>query len=233
MAEYGVIAMRILIVEDEPMLRNGLVDLLKGAGHSVEIACDGAAAVMWGTEESFDLVLLDLMLPKIDGIEVCKRLRKIRPTLSILMLTAKGSEEDKVRGLTTGADDYVTKPFGARELLARVEAMGRRLKAVPSDPDIIEADGYRFDLGHCEARCGKTTVSLTAREVGILRWLYRHRNRSVTRAELLEHVWGVNPDMETRTVDMTIANLRQKIERDPAVPRIVVSVKGVGYCWGK
>jgi two-component system alkaline phosphatase synthesis response regulator PhoP len=233
MAEYGVSAMRILIVEDEPMLRNGLMDLLKGAGHTVEIACDGAAAVMWGTEEQFDLVLLDLMLPKMDGIEVCKRLRKIRPTLPILMLTAKGSEEDKVRGLSTGADDYVTKPFGARELLARVEAIGRRLKTVPSDPDIIEADGCRLDLGHCTAMRGKKTIPLTAREVGIIRWLHRHQARSVTRTELLEQLWGVNPTMETRTVDMTMANLRQKIERDPSHPRIIVSVKGVGYCWSK
>lgn len=224
--------MRILIVEDEPLLRNGLVDLLKGAGHDVEIACDGAAAVMWGTEESFDLVLLDLMLPKIDGIEVCKRLRKVRPTLPILMLTAKGSEEDKVRGLTSGADDYVTKPFGARELLARVEAIGRRLKTVPCDPDVIEVDGCRFDLGHCEASRGKKVIPLTAREVGIIRWLHRHQNRSVTRGELLEQIWGVNPEMETRTVDMTVANLRQKIERDPSDPRIIISIKGVGYCWG-
>jgi DNA-binding response OmpR family regulator len=213
--------MRILVVEDEPSLRAGLVDLLKGAGHSVEIAVDGLTAAKLGAEESFDLVLLDLMLPKLDGVEVCHRLRKTRPALPILMLTARGSEEDKVKGLKVGADDYVTKPFGPRELLARVEALERRAQATPADP------------GHCEAHRGKKAIALTAREVGVLRWLHRHRARTVARAELLEHVWGANPDMETRTVDMTIAHLRQKIERDPADPQILVSVKGVGYAWGQ
>src|SRR5690348_1454655 len=111
--------MKILVVEDEPLLRDGLRDLLKGAGHTVEVVSDGASAVNFGMESSFDLVVLDLMLPKLDGIEVCHRLRKARPGLPILMLTARGSEDDKVRGLQVGADDYVTKPFGARELLAR------------------------------------------------------------------------------------------------------------------
>lgn len=214
------------------MLREGLVDLLKGAGHAVEVACDGIAATNWGMESSFDLVLLDLMLPKLSGIEVCQRLRKARPGLPILMLTAKGAEEDKVKGLKVGADDYVTKPFGARELLARIDALGRRAKAVPTAPEIIEADGCRFDLGHCEAQRGKKTMALTPREVGILRWLHRHRARAVSRAELLEQVWVASPEMETRTVDVTIANLRQKIERDLTDPQIIVSVKGVGYAWG-
>jgi DNA-binding response OmpR family regulator len=224
--------MKILIVEDEPMLRDGLMDLLKHAGHTVEVVGDGATAAKYGLEERFDLVLLDLMLPKLDGIEVCHRIRKARPGLPILMLTARGSEEDKVKGLNVGADDYVTKPFGAKELLARIEALGRRAKAAPAEPETLEADGCQFDLGHCEARRGKNEISLTAREVGILRWLHRHRARAVSRGELLEQVWGARPDMETRTVDMTIAHLRQKIERDPAAPKIVVSIKGVGYAWG-
>jgi two-component system response regulator RegX3 len=224
--------MRILLVEDEPVLRDGLVDLLKGAGHTVEVAGDGATAAKLGVEASFDLVVLDLMLPKLDGIEVCHRVRKARPGLPILMLTARGSEEDKVRGLKTGADDYVTKPFGARELLARIEALGRRAQAAPAEPEWIEADGCRFDLGHCTAHRGKKEIALTAREVGILRWLHRHKARAVSRSELLEHVWGAKPDMETRTVDMSIVHLRQKIERDPSQPKIVLSVKGVGYAWG-
>ncbi|MBI5687693.1 MAG: response regulator transcription factor [Verrucomicrobia bacterium] len=225
--------MKILVVEDEPVLRDGLVELLSGAGHSVEAVSDGLSATRWGLETSFDLVLLDLMLPKLDGLEVCQRLRKARPALPILMLTARGSEEDKVRGLRTGADDYVTKPFGAKELLARVEALGRRAKAAPAGPDVAETDDCHFDFGRCEARRGKQITALTPREVGLLRWLHRHRARTVSRAELLEQVWGARADMETRTVDMTVANLRQKIERDPANPRIVVSVKGVGYAWGK
>jgi DNA-binding response OmpR family regulator len=224
--------MRILIVEDEPVLRDGLVDLLKGAGHDVEAVGDGAAAAKRGVEDAFDLVLLDLMLPRLDGIEVCRRLRQARPALPILMLTARGAEEDKVRGLRVGADDYVTKPFGAKELLARIAALARRAQSAPAEPDELETDGCRFDFGRCEARRGKKSTPLTTREVGILRWLHRHQNRAVTRAELLEQVWGAPGDLETRTVDVTIANLRQKIERDPAEPKIIRSVKGIGYAWG-
>lgn len=225
--------MNILVVEDEPVLQEGLTDLLRGAGHRVEVAGDGLTAAQRGLDPAWELILLDIMLPKLDGIEVCRRIRKARPTVPILMLTAKGSEDEKVRGLTAGADDYVTKPFGARELLARVEAMGRRVKSAPTEPEIIEADGCRFDLGRCMARRGKQAIELTPRETGILRWLHQHRVRVVSRAELLEHVWAAQPDMETRTVDVTLANLRHKIERNPAAPRIIVSVKGAGYAWGQ
>ncbi len=225
--------MNILIVEDEPVLREGLTDLLSNAGHQVELAGDGLTAAQRGLDPSFELVLLDIMLPKLNGIEVCRRIRKARPSLPILMLTAMGSEEDKVRGLSAGADDYVTKPFGARELLARVDAMARRIKSVPAEPEIIETNGCRFDLGRCVAKRGNQIIDLTARETGILRWLHQHRSRAVSRAELLEQVWAAQPDMETRTVDVTVANLRHKIERNPATPRIIVSVKGVGYAWGE
>ena len=149
------------------------------------------------------------------------------------MLTARGAEEDKVRGLKTGADDYVTKPFGARELLARVEALGRRARSAPSAPEVLEIDGCRFDLGRLEMKRGKASVSLTPREGGLLRFLHLHRARAVSRAEILEQVWGAPGDLETRTVDMMVANLRQKIEKDPTQPRILVSVKGAGYAWGE
>ncbi|MEI6083397.1 MAG: response regulator transcription factor [Verrucomicrobiota bacterium] len=225
--------MNILIVEDEIALRDGLVDLLKGAGHTVEFVSDGLTATKRALDSTLELILLDVMLPKLDGIEVCRRIRKARPGLPILMLTAKGSEEDKVRGLKVGADDYVTKPFGARELLARVEAVARRAQATPAEPEIIEVDGCRLDLGRCMATRGRETMELTPRETGILRWLQRHRARAVARTELLEQVWGVRSDTETRTVDVTIANLRQKIERDPAEPKIILSVKGIGYAWGQ
>ena len=224
--------MNILFVEDDPMLREGVTDLLVGAGHQVCAVADGAEGAREGQENPYDIVLLDLMLPKLDGLEVCRRLRTARPALPILMLTARGAEEDKVRGLKTGADDYMTKPFGARELLARIEAIGRRAQAMPAEPEVIEADGCRLDLGRCTASRGDEPVALTAREVGILRWLYRHRSRSVPRSELLEQVWGTLGSLQTRTVDMTIAKLRQKIERDPAEPGIVVTVTGVGYAWG-
>jgi DNA-binding response OmpR family regulator len=224
--------MRILVVEDEPVLREGLVDLLRGAGHEVEAESDGLQAEARALREDFDLVVLDLMLPGQDGFTVCAHLRDVHPHLPVLMLTARGAEDEKVQGLRAGADDYVTKPFGARELLARVEALARRAKAIPADPEVVEADGCRLDLGRLTGQRAEREFVLTAREAAILRWLYRHRSRAVSRAELLERVWGLRADLETRTVDVTVANLRQKIEADPARPAIVVSVKGVGYAWG-
>lgn len=224
--------MNILVVEDEPALRKGLVDLLSAAGHTVDSVTDGLTATKRGLDPTLELILLDLMLPRLDGIEVCRRLKRARPALPILMLTSRGAEEDKVKGLNSGADDYVTKPFGPKELLARVEAIGRRAKASPAEPEVIECDDSRFDLGMCKMFRGDDEVSLTPRETGILRWLYRHRARAVSRAELLEQVWGARTNMETRTVDMTIANLRHKIEHDPENPKFVISVKGVGYAWG-
>jgi len=224
--------MRILIVEDERTLREGLTDLLGAAGHDVVAHEGGRLAVDSGTREAFDLVLLDLMLPDLDGVEVCRRLRRARPLLPILMLTARGSEDDKVAGLEAGADDYLTKPFAVRELLARINALGRRAAAIPAEPEILEADGCVIDLGRLEAERGGEVVGLTPREAGILRWLQRQRARAVSRSELLERIWGSTGDLQTRTVDMTIANLRQKIERDPADPQIVRTVKGTGYAWG-
>jgi DNA-binding response OmpR family regulator len=222
----------VLVVEDEPGLRRALVDLLERDGHRVVSVADGAAAVERGTRGAFDIVLLDLMLPRVDGIEVCRELRRTRPTLPILMLTARGAESDKVHGLQAGADDYVTKPFGAHELLARVRALHRRSSATEARPETIEAGGCHLDLGRCVAVRDGIPVTLTRREVGILRWLYNHKTRAVSRAELLREVWGVPGELQTRTVDMTISNLRHKVEVDPARPRLVVTVKGVGYAWG-
>ncbi len=224
--------MNVLIVEDEPVLQSALIDLLKGAGHFVEAIGDGNIAVERGVDPSFDLILLDLMLPGLDGVEVCKILRARRPELYILMLTARAAEDDKVTGLNCGADDYVTKPFGARELLARLEAVERRQKRGDEQPEAIEVDGCRLDLGRCEAMRDAEPITLTARETDILRLLHQHRTRAVTRGELLQRVWESPGDLQTRTVDMTIANLRQKIERVPSEPKIVLTVKGVGYAWG-
>jgi two-component system, OmpR family, response regulator RegX3 len=221
---------RILVIEDERGLREGLVDLLSGDGHEVSAAADGEDGVARGLADSFDLVVLDLMLPGLSGFEVCRRLRASRPGTAILMLTARGGEDDVVRGLGEGADDYVTKPFGARELLARVRALGRR--SPPRAPETLAVDGLTVDFGLLVARRDGGEVALTAREAGILRLLHRHRGRSVTRAELLEQVWGSRGDLRTRAVDMAIAVLRKKIERDAASPRIVVSIKGLGYAWG-
>lgn len=222
--------MRILVVEDELALREGLRDLFVGDGHDVTVAADGPSAVEVGVQTQFDVVVLDVMLPGLDGMEVCRRLRSARPGVAILMLTARGSEDDKVRGLGEGADDYVTKPFGARELLARVRALGRRHLG-SRDAEQIEVDGALLDLGKLVARRDSEATSLTNREAGILRLLYRHRERAVSRAELLETVWGARGDLSTRAVDMAIATLRKKIETDPSSPRIVSTVKGVGYMW--
>ena len=223
--------MRILVVEDEASLREGLVDLLEHSGHEVDSVGDGEAAVKVGLEREFDLVLLDLMLPRMDGFEVCRRLREKHASLGVLMLTARGDETDKVRGLRSGADDYITKPFGTDELLARIDSVARRL-ALDSGPERIESHGCVFDLGRCRFERDGDEQDLTARETNLLRFLHRHRERAVTRAELLENVWQQPGDLQTRTVDMCVANLRQKIETDPAMPSIVVTVKGVGYAWG-
>lgn len=222
--------MRILVVEDEASLRDGIVDLLAGDGHGVTAVADGAAGLETGLREPFDVVVLDLMLPKLDGMEVCRQLRAARPGMPILMLTARGSEDDKVRGLIEGADDYVTKPFSARELLARIRVLGRR--AQPSESlDEVQVDGAVIDLARMTVMRGDKRVSLTPREVGIVRWLHRHQDRVVTRAELLEQVFGQRGDLQTRAVDMAIAVLRKKVESDPANPTLIVSVKGAGYAW--
>jgi DNA-binding response OmpR family regulator len=221
---------RILVVEDEASLRDGIVDLLRGDGHTVTAVGDGVAGVETGLREPFDLVVLDLMLPRLDGMEVCRRLRAARPGMPILMLTARGSEDDKVRGLIEGADDYVTKPFSARELLARVRVLGRRAPAGES-LDEVQVDGAIIDLARMIVTRGEQRVALTPREVGIVRWLYRNKERVVTRAELLEQVFGQRGDLQTRAVDMAIAVLRKKLEADPAKPTLIVSVKGAGYAW--
>ena len=222
--------MRILVVEDEASLREGIVDLLEGDGHHVTAAGDGVAGVEYGLRESFDLAILDLMLPRLDGMEVCRQLHAARPGMPILILTARGSEDDKVRGLVEGADDYVTKPFSARELLARVRALGRRAPAGDS-LDSVEVDGAVIDLARMTVVRDGQNTPLTPREVGIVRWLYRYKDRVVSRAELLEHVFGQRSDLQTRAVDMAIAVLRKKLEADPAAPTVIVSVKGAGYAW--
>jgi two-component system, OmpR family, response regulator RegX3 len=221
---------RILVVEDEASLRDGIVDLLAGDGHRVTAVGDGIAGVETGLGEPFDLIVLDLMLPRLDGMEVCRRLRAARPGMPILMLTARGSEDDKVRGLVEGADDYVTKPFSARELLARVRVLGRRAPQGESLDEVV-VDGAIIDLARMVVTRGQQRIALTPREVGIVRWLYRNQDRVVTRAELLEQVFGQRGDLQTRAVDMAIAVLRKKLEADPGKPTLIVSVKGAGYAW--
>jgi DNA-binding response OmpR family regulator len=224
------LVVKVLVVEDEASLRDGIVDLLVGDGHAVTAAGDGVSGLEAGLRQAFELVVLDLMLPRMDGMEVCRRLRAARPGMPILMLTARGSEDDKVRGLVEGADDYVTKPFSARELLARVRVLGRRAPAAESLDELV-LGAMRVDLARMVVERDGGRVTLTPREVGIVRWLYRHKERVVTRAELLEQVFGQRGDLQTRAVDMAIAVLRKKLELDPARPTVIVSVKGAGYAW--
>jgi len=224
--------MRILIAEDEKMLLEGLVDLCEAAGHEVTAAKNGLDAVKFAESQSFDVFVLDVMMPGLNGIDVLKRIRVLWPDVPVLMLTALGDEVDKVKGLKAGADDYVTKPFGPKELLARLEALFRRYQALPKEPELIKAFDCQIDLGKLiVTTTEKEETSLTPREAGLIRWLFRHRGRAVSRQELLERLWNAPGSLKTRTVDMTVANLRQKLESDPANPKIIISVTGVGYTW--
>ena len=221
----------VLVVEDDAAIRRGLVDTLRYAGFDL-LECDnGRAAVELALEAEIDLVLLDVMLPGLDGFSVLERLRRSQPTLPVIMVTARGAEEDRVRGLTDGADDYVVKPFSAKELLARVEAVLRRSPQRSADVSALRVDSRTIDLERREV-CwpDDTTRQLTEREVAILRYLAVSRDRAVDRKELLHHVWGLNPKgIQTRTVDMHIARLREKLGDDPAEPRIILTVRGKGY----
>ena len=227
---------RILVVEDEAHLADGLQFNLEAEGHSVAIASDGrvASEVLADPSRGFDLVILDLMLPEMSGFEVARRVRAGGNFVPILILTAKDDVYDRVRGLEEGADDYLTKPFRLDELLARVRGLLRRRRwdgvsadsGSPRSVAIGDATVY-FDRFELETPAG--TVSLTTRETGLLRALVARRGEAVTRGELLEEVWGLRPDTRTRVVDSFIVRLRRYIERDPARPRHIVSVRGHGY----
>ncbi len=221
---------RILIVEDERKMRDGLRDNLEMEGYDVQTAADGGEGLKRITGETFDLVLLDVMLPTMSGFDVLRQARERGVTAPIIMLTAKGEEIDRVLGLELGADDYVLKPFSLRELLARVKAVLRR-----KDP-ALAANGLRIRIGCLEAnldaytavRDGKELV-MTAREFEILKFLWQHRGQTVTRDQLLNEVWGYEASPTTRTVDNFIVKLRQKIEADPAHPKHILTVHGAGY----
>lgn len=227
---------RIVVVEDEPAIRRGVVDALRLSGYEVAEAADGAAGLETATNGRADLVLLDLLLPKLDGLEVLQGIRKAKPTLPVIILTARGGEDDRVRGLKLGADDYVVKPFSARELLARVEAVLRRSPHRPAEIFRAKLGRARLDLTRGEVRwSANESVELSETETALLRYLLAHRDRTVSRDELLNWVWGVEPQhLETRTIDMHVARLRAKL-RDPSgksSPEALVTVRGQGYMAG-
>jgi len=221
----------ILVVEDDAPIRRGLCDALRYAGYAVEECLTGDAALATACSASPDLLLLDIVLPGKNGFEILRELRGSHPQLPVIMLTARGAEEDRVRGLKLGADDYVVKPFSATELLARVEAVLRRSAERPSDLRELQlADRtVHLELGQVMLANGDGH-RLSELETRLLRYLAVNRGRPVDRKELLQRVWGGNPrEMETRTVDMHVRRLREKIEQDAANPTLIVTVRGKGY----
>jgi two-component system alkaline phosphatase synthesis response regulator PhoP len=220
---------RILIVEDEPGIAGGLRDNFEYDGYEVVLAADGETAVHRALNDRPDLILLDVMLPKLSGLDVCKNLRARGFAAPILMLTARRQEMDKVLGLELGADDYVTKPFSIRELLARAKAHLRRSSNNCPDLAYFTFSNIALDFKRYEARKAGELLDFSPREFEILKYFIQHQGETVTRDQLLDEVWGYNHFPLTRTVDNHIAKLRQKIEDSPAEPRHIVTVHRVGY----
>lgn len=221
---------RILVIEDDPAILRGLTDALTSEGYEVLAARDGKKALDLGLRETMDLIVLDLMLPGINGFDLCKKFREDRLNVPILILSARSREADKVVGLELGADDYVTKPFGVAELLARIKALLRR----GSQPSPRKLRSYSFgeidlDFERLEAARKGKPFDLTAREFALLAWFIQHRGKVVSREQLLTSVWKHETAPVTRTVDTHIAQLRKKIEKDPARPKWIVSLRSAGY----
>ena len=224
---------RILLVEDEHGLLLTLTDRLISKGYEVASESDGEAglAAAMSPTEPFDLIVLDVMLPKKNGLEVCRKLRQEGNLTPILMLTAKGQLLDKVAGLETGADDYLTKPFEMLELLARVEALLRRAPPRPSS-QVYEFGTVRVDWKNARVTRGGKPVDMSAREFQLLRYLIDHRGETIPREDLLSKVWGYDARMNTRTVDVHMVWLRQKLEDNPRCPEYIVTIRGFGYRFG-
>ena len=220
---------RIFLVEDEPGLVLTLSDRLAREGYAVEHAADGESGLERAAGEAFDLVLLDVMLPRMGGFDVLKELRKRNIETPVIMLTARGQVVDKVVGLKLGADDYVTKPFEMVELLARIEAKLRRAPAAPHPTEGYQFDGIRIDFRRAEITKDDQPLELSAREFQLLKYFIEHRGATLTREELLNEVWGYNSMPSTRTVDVHVAWLRQKIEPNPRHPQFILTVHGMGY----
>ncbi len=220
---------RILVIEDDLAILQGVRDNLAYDGYEVLTATDGEAGYRLMREETPDLVILDLMLPRMNGYELCRRVRDEGITTPILMLTARGEEMDRVLGLDLGADDYVTKPFSVPELLARIRAILRRTQSPAALPDTLRFGDVEVDFQRYEARKAGQPVQMSLKEFGVLRCLASREGEVVTREELLDEVWGYDHYPSTRTVDNHIASLRAKVEEDASNPRYLLTVHGVGY----
>jgi DNA-binding response OmpR family regulator len=220
----------ILIVEDEPAMQLGLKDNLELETYTVDIAGDGEVGLQKIKSNSYDLILLDVMLPKLSGFDVCKAARSAGIMTPIILLTARGEEMDKVLGLEFGADDYITKPFGLRELLARVKALLRRSqKTSVKDGDSTTIGRLHINFNAFHAEENGSEIKLSYKEFEILSYLHQHKNNVVSRYDLLEKVWGYEEQPTTRTVDNFIVRLRQKVEINPNQPKIIHTVHGTGY----
>ena len=218
----------ILVVEDDAAVRRGVVDALTFTGYTVLAAADGKEGKAQALSASYELLLLDLVLPHFSGFQILEALKKERPGQAVIILSAKGEENDRVRGLKMGADDYVVKPFSARELLARVDAVLRRTSERKAVTERLEVQGREIDLSAGLVRFQGQETDLSEREVGVLRYLFSNGQRAVPREELLRHVWGIETkNIETRTVDMHIAHLRRKLEDEDQ--GILQTVRGKGY----
>jgi two-component system alkaline phosphatase synthesis response regulator PhoP len=218
----------ILLIEDEEHMREVLRDRLRAENYSIDLASDGMQGLEKASSAAYDLIILDIMLPKIDGFEVCRRIRQAGMATPILMLTARGQVEDKVAGLRIGADDYVTKPFEVRELAARIEVLLRRA-APQMEHRCYEFGMLRIDLAGTEVTLGGKPVNLSTREFHLLRYLVQHRGKTISREELLREVWGYSTDAYTRTVDVHIASLRNKLKINPDSAGLIQTFKGIGY----
>ena len=221
----------VLIVEDDPAIRRGLVDSLRFAGYSPIACADGEEGLQSALAAQLDLAILDVVLPKRDGFAILAEIRKARPALPVIMVTARGGEDDRVRGLQTGADDYVVKPFSSKELLARVEAVLRRSAERPSDVSGLQLAGRRVDFDRREVvRSDGSTAQLSEREAELLRYLAQNPGRAIARSELLQRVWGLSTgDVATRAIDMHVVNLRLKLLDPPDQPQVLLTVRGKGY----
>jgi DNA-binding response OmpR family regulator len=220
---------KILIVEDEPNMVAGLRDNFEFEGHQVITAGDGVAGLERAIAESPDLVILDVMMPRMSGLDVCKQLKSKRPSIPIIMLTARGQEVDKVVGLELGADDYVTKPFSIRELLARVKAVLRRARTAPKTDEKYSFGEVEVNLRSCQVSRKGRALDFSSKEFELLKYFLIHPGETLSRDRLLEDVWGYDRFPTTRTVDAHIVRLRQKVEPKPEEPRFILTVHGTGY----
>jgi len=220
---------KILIIEDEESILMALEDNLRLEGYEVSSAKDGELGLSMAEEQGYDLIILDIMLPKMDGFEICKQLRQEGITTPILMLTAKGQEIDKILGLELGADDYVTKPYSPRELLARVKALLRRAKQTEQEIGLYIFGDVEIDFIKYEARKKGKAIYLTALEFDLLHFLIKFKGQVKSRDSILDEVWGAEVYVHPRTVDKHIADLRKKIEDDPPNPKYIIGIRSVGY----